>query len=103
VPSNLINVIKGLHVGAQARVREAGQFSEAFPLQMGLKQGSVFAPLLFNIFFGAIIVAIHHRLVEERVHFVRVQSKLSSDPFNSKLFKWDSSSVYLSLCEFFFC
>ena len=34
---NLINVIKGLHVGAQARVREAGQFSEAFPLQMGLK------------------------------------------------------------------
>ena len=31
VPSNLINVIKGLHVGAQARVREAGQFSEAFP------------------------------------------------------------------------
>jgi len=102
VPSNLINVIKGLHVGAQARVREAGQFSEAFPLQMGLKQGSVFSPLFFNIFFGAIIVAIHHRLVEERVHFVRVQSKLSSDPFNSKLFKWDSSSVYLSLCEFFF-
>ena len=43
-------MIKGLHVGAQARVREAGQFSEAFPLQMGLKQGSVFAPLLFNIF-----------------------------------------------------
>ena len=50
VPSNLINVIKGLHVGAQARVREAGQFSEALPLQMGLKQGSLFAPLLFNIF-----------------------------------------------------
>ena len=82
VPSNLINVIKGLQVGAQARVREAGQFSEAFPLLMGLKQGSVFAPLLFNIFFVAIILAIHHRLVEERVHFVRVQSKLSSDPFS---------------------
>ena len=83
-------------------MREAGQFSEAFPLQMGLKQGSVFASLLFN-FFGAIIVVIHHRLVEERVHFVRVQSKLSSDPFNNKLFKRDSSSVYLSLCEFLFC
>jgi len=47
-------------------------------------------------------VAIHHRLVEERVHFVRVQSKLSSDPLNNKLFKRDSSSVYLSLCEFLF-
>ena len=64
VAPNSINVIKGLHLGAQARVREAGQFSEAFPLQMGLKEGSVFAPLFFNIFFGAIIVAIHHRLVE---------------------------------------
>ena len=39
VPANLINVIKRLHVGAQSWVREAGQFSEAFPLQMGLKQG----------------------------------------------------------------
>ena len=47
-------------------------------------------------------MAIHHRLVEERVHFVRVQSKLSSDPFHNKLFKRDSSSVYLSLCEFLF-
>ena len=48
-------------------------------------------------------MAIHHRLVEERVHFVRVQSKLSSDPFNNKLFKRDSSSVYLSLlCEVLF-
>ena len=51
VPPNLINVIEGLHVEAQARVRVTGQFSEAFPLQMGLKQGSVFAPLLFDIFF----------------------------------------------------
>ena len=55
----------------------------------------MFAPLLFNIFFGAIIVAIHHRLAEERVHFVRVQSKLSSDPFNNKLFNRDSSSVVI--------
>ena len=47
-------------------------------------------------------MAIHHRLVEERVHFVRVQSKLSSDPFNNKLFKRDSSSVHLSFCEFLF-
>ena len=47
-------------------------------------------------------MAIHHRLVEERVHFVRVQSKLSSDSFNNKVFKRNSSSVYLSLCEFLF-
>jgi len=48
-------------------------------------------------------VVIHHRLFEERVPFVRVQSELSSDPFSNKLFKRDSSSVYLSLlCEVLF-
>ena len=47
-------------------------------------------------------MVIHHRLFEERVPFVRVQSELSSDPFSNKLFKRDSSSVYLSLCEFLF-
>ena len=50
VPENLINAIKGLHAGAQSWVCEAGRFSEAFPLQMGLKQGSVFAPSLISIF-----------------------------------------------------
>jgi len=68
---------------------------------MGLKLGSVFAPLLFNIFLRAIILAIHHRLVEERVYFVCIKSKLNSDPFNNKLFKRDSGLVYLSLCEFY--
>ena len=51
----MVGLIKGLHVGAKARVREGGEFSAEFELEMGLKQGSVFAPILFNIFFGAII------------------------------------------------
>jgi hypothetical protein len=42
-----------------ARVRVEGAESGQFELRRGLKQGSVFAPLLFNIFFGAIIHAFH--------------------------------------------
>jgi hypothetical protein len=62
VPPKLLNLIKNLHVGARAKVRiksASGDdiFSEVFELLRGLKQGSVFAPLLFNIFFGAIIKA----------------------------------------------
>ena len=58
VPPNMIALIKSMHDGSNARVREGGAFSEEFSLDMGLKQGSVFAPLLLNIFFGAIIKAI---------------------------------------------
>jgi hypothetical protein len=64
VPPKLLTVIKNLHVGAFAKVKiksATGEdiFSEALELLRGLKQGSVFAPLLFNIFFGAIIQAFH--------------------------------------------
>jgi hypothetical protein len=59
VPPNLLRVIVNLHEGSMARVKVDGEKSEAFELRRGLKQGSVFAPLLFNIFFGTIIKAFH--------------------------------------------
>ena len=52
VPVKLLNLLKGLLVGAVARVRVNGKFSEQFILEMGLKQGSVISPLLFNIFWS---------------------------------------------------
>jgi hypothetical protein len=61
VPPKLLKLIQNLHVGAMARVKLGdGVFSDWFELLRGLKQGSVFAPLLFNIFFGAIINAFHN-------------------------------------------
>jgi hypothetical protein len=51
----MLAVIKGLHDGARGRVRVEGQMSEWFNLKMGLRQGAVFSPTLFNIFFGEII------------------------------------------------
>lgn len=57
IPPRMITIIKNLHVGAQAKVKVNGNLSESFQLERGLKQGSVFAPLLFNIFFGAIVEA----------------------------------------------
>ena len=51
----MINLIKGMHEGAQASLRIKGEIVSQFPLETGLKQGSVFSPLLFNIFFGVII------------------------------------------------
>lgn len=62
VPNKLIELIKQIHVGAKGCVKVNGELGDAFLLSVGLKQGSIFAPLLFNIYFTAIIRAIESRL-----------------------------------------
>ena len=55
VPPKMLQVIKGLHVGARGKVRINGKTSEWFDLTVGLRQGAIFSPTLFNIFFGEIV------------------------------------------------
>ena len=62
VPKKLINLIKAFHEGSLASVKIDGILSELFELKCGLKQGSVIAPLLFNIFLGSAIEIIHNRI-----------------------------------------
>jgi len=61
VPSKLLNLVKDTMTGSKARVSINGKLSDPFFLKCGLKQGSVISPLLFNIFFGAIIEEIEKR------------------------------------------
>jgi len=51
----MLTAIKGLHEGARGQVRVDGCTSEWFPLSVGLRQGAIFSPTLFNIFLGEII------------------------------------------------
>ena len=74
VPPKLVQLIKSFHKGSMASVKIDGILSKLFELKMGLKQGSVIAPLLFNIFLGAIIENIH-----ERVSELGVKLKFKSD------------------------
>jgi len=61
VPANLVSMIRQFHEGAMARVKMQSELSAEFLLNFGLKQGSVFSPLLFNIFFGVIVTAMKKR------------------------------------------
>ena len=55
LPPKLLNVIKALHNKTSAAVRTYGKISDQFPVSVGVKQGCVLAPTLFNLFLDAVI------------------------------------------------
>jgi hypothetical protein len=106
VPPKLLNLVKNLHVGAKAKVRiksDSGDdiFSDQFELLRGLKQGSVFAPLLFNIFFGAIIRAFRSEC-EKSDTFVGVNFGYDFSKNIVKCFSADVNTSFVHLMEILF-
>ena len=63
VPHNMISVIRQFHDGMRACVRLDDRVrSRWFAVEQDLRQGCVLAPLLFNIFFAAVINVASTRL-----------------------------------------
>ena len=56
VPQNLVLIIRQCHAGMRTCVRLDDRVcSRSLAVEQGLRQGCVLAPLLFNIFFAAVI------------------------------------------------
>ena len=55
-PPTFLHLVRALHTNNTATVRAGGELSEAFAVTMGVKQGCVLAPLLFNVFLLAVTI-----------------------------------------------
>jgi hypothetical protein len=55
VPDDLLYLIKEYYSHKTCQVATEGVLSDPFELATGLGQGCCLAPLLFNIYFGAVI------------------------------------------------
>ena len=65
-PPRMIKIIRMFHDGMRARAQlDGGDFSAWFNVCQGLRRGCVLSPLLFNIFFAAVIIVVLQRFVED--------------------------------------
>ena len=65
LPAIVTENIKALHTGMMAKVNVDGNLTEPFDITVGLRQGDVLAPTLFNIYFSLVFEVMDSRISRE--------------------------------------
>ena len=81
VPERLVKLIRAFHDDMHVRVRVKGQLSDEFVVHVGLRQGCVLAPILFNIYFAIIVEEANKR--REKGGGIFIKYGLGGNPLNT--------------------
>ena len=61
IGGRLLQGVKSLYVGSKACVRVGNEVSEWFPVRVGLRQGCVMSPWLFNLYIDGVVREVNAR------------------------------------------
>ena len=79
-PPSFIAIRQQFNTGMCAQVVMAGSQSSSFPVEVGVKQGCVLAPIIFNLLLVAITLVSHCDL--QSSDFVGIEYRLDGGLFN---------------------
>ena len=97
VPPKFLSILRQLHDRMQARVLTGEIQSEFFEVKVGVKQGCVLAPVLFNILLSAITSLLHRVIVNE--DGVHVEYRLDGSLFNIRRLQAHTRTKTRQICE----
>ena len=63
IGGRLLRGVKSLYVGSKACVRVGNEVSEWFPVRVGLRQGCVMSPWLFNLYIDGLVREVNARVL----------------------------------------
>ena len=105
VDGKLLNAVKSLYDDSKACVRVGNEMSEWFSVRVGLRQGCVMSPWLFNLFIDGVVREVNARvlgrglgLVDERDYMWELNQLLFAD---DSVFVADSEEKLCQLVEEF--
>ena len=84
-PPRFMAIIKDFHNGMSARVSAGGLLSNEFEVSVGVKQGCVLAPTIFNIYLAAITLLARYNLSPD--NSIAVNYRLDGNLFNLQRLK----------------
>ena len=97
VPPKFLNILIQLHTGMQACVLVGGEQSPSFPVNIGVKQGCVLAPVIFNVFLAAVTLLFHQSGTEGGG--VSVQFRLDGSLFNLRRLQTKTKNTLVNIQE----
>ena len=99
-PPTLIAILQQFHTGMCAQVVMAGSQSSSFPVEVGVKQGCVLAPIIFNLLLVAITLVSHRDL--QSSDCVGIEYRLDGGLFNLRRLqaKTKTSSAMISAVRY---